>query len=152
MNALNGDGPATPRQGTGAGSERSHPKDTAARRRAQAGRARPHRTGRGSSDHPGRSTCRDSDARHAAPPPAKFQPDAETRRTRRCEIVELLRERGEGGLTRLDCPRYLALSMPARICELRKLGYSIESVPEQVGHATMARYVLHGEPGEKADP
>ena len=41
MDAPNGSGPATPRQGTGAGSESSHPKGTAVRRRAQAGRARP---------------------------------------------------------------------------------------------------------------
>ncbi len=110
------------------------------------------KTAPGPSGHPLGRNRRRSNKRHAAPPARKFQPNAEKRQTRRREIVELLRERGEGGLTRLDCPRYLALSMPARICELRKSGYSIESVPEQVGHATMARYVLHGEPNEKTDP
>lgn len=110
------------------------------------------KTAAGPSGHPRGRKRRRSNEQRAAPPSSKFQPNAAKRQTRRREIVELLRERGEQGLSRLDAPRYLALSMPARICELRKLGYSIETVPEQVGHATMARYVLHGEPDEKADP
>ncbi len=114
--------------------------------------ASPRKTATRPSGHPRGRNRRRSDERHAAPQARKFQPNAAKRRTRRREIVELLRERGEGGVTRLDCPTYLVLSMPARICELRKAGYEIETIPERVDHATVARYVLHGEPDEKADP
>ncbi len=74
--------------------------------------ASPRKTAPGPSGHLRARNRRRSNKRHAAPPTGKFQPNAAKRQTRRREIVELLRERGEGGVTRLDCrnrPAFLTL-------------------------------------------
>ena len=57
-------------------------------------------------------------------------------------ILALLRKRGSHGLTRLNAPQYMVLSLPARICELRKLGHLIETQRVRVGDALIARYIL----------
>jgi len=54
-----------------------------------------------------------------------FKPDEETLGRRQKQVLELLKERGPQGATRLDVPDHLALSWAQRICELRRMGYRI---------------------------
>ena len=57
-------------------------------------------------------------------------------------IRQTLRMQGDLGLTRLDAPEYLRLSLPQRISELRAKGYRIDSEHERVGDIRVARYRL----------
>ena len=76
-----------------------------------------------------------------------FEPDNETKASRRKEIIQLLRERGAQGVTKLEAPVHLMLSMSARIAELRKHGYRIDTIREEHG---VGRYVLLAEPTREA--
>jgi Helix-turn-helix domain len=58
-------------------------------------------------------------------------------------VLAKLRSR-KGGITFDDFARGFRLG--ARIFDLRESGYGIETVMEQVGDCTRARYVLRGEP------
>ena len=71
-----------------------------------------------------------------------FKPDEETLGRRQKQVLELLKERGPQGATRLEMPAHFALSWAQRICELRRMGYRIVSKRERVGDSWIARYVL----------
>ncbi len=70
---------------------------------------------------------------------------------RQREVLDLLRERGARGATRLDAPGHLSLSLSQRICELRQMGYRIDTVREEAGDVWIARYVLVEEAGTPCD-
>ncbi len=66
-------------------------------------------------------------------PGSAYRPPKETLARRQREVLELLKERGPRGATRLDAPPDLSLSLSQRICELRQKGYRIDAVREQAG-------------------
>ena len=76
------------------------------------------------------------------PPGSAYRPPKEALARRQREVLDLLKERGPRGATRLDVPPHLSLSMSQRICELRQKGYRIDAVREQAGQVWVARYVL----------
>ena len=76
------------------------------------------------------------------PPGSEFRPSEERLRKRTQQVLELLKERGPRGVTKLDAPSYLSLSLSARVCDLRSKGYRIDTLRERVGDACIARYVL----------
>ena len=75
-------------------------------------------------------------------PGSDYQPPKKALARRQHEVLDLLKVRGAHGATRLDAPGHLSLSFSQRICELRKMGYRIDTVREQVGEVWFARYVL----------
>lgn len=66
------------------------------------------------------------------------------RRNHRERILTLLREHGTAGVRNLELYS-ICLCPPSRICELRKMGYRIETRREGEG---VFRYILRGEPNE----
>ena len=107
------------------------------------------------SPHQARHLGRDSTARRPTPRGAKsprarsdylpghaFMPDEETLSRRQGQVLELLKEHGPEGVTRLEAPDHLMLSWPQRISELRRMGYRIDSKLVCVGDIRVARYVL----------
>ena len=80
-------------------------------------------------------------------PGGAFKPDKRALSRRQDQVLAWLRERGAHGSTRLEAPDQLVLSLPARVSELRKIGYRIDTHRERVGDALMARYTL-----ESCDP
>ena len=76
------------------------------------------------------------------PPGSEFRPSEERLTKRAQQVLELLKERGPRGVTKLDAPSYLSLSLSARVCDLRSKGYRIDTLREWVGDACIARYVL----------
>ena len=71
-----------------------------------------------------------------------FRPSEQTLARRQREVLALLRDRGQRGVTKIDAPPQFSLSLAARISELRQKGYRIDTVPVRVGDARIARYVL----------
>lgn len=79
---------------------------------------------------------------------ADFEPNEEHKTSMRRRVLEVLRGRGPRGVTRLDAPTDLQLSLAQRVSELRSLGYHIASILEQHQSARIARYVLVMEPSD----
>ena len=79
-------------------------------------------------------------------PGAAYRPSKKKLARRQREVLEVLRGVGSKGITRPEAPEYLLLGWSARVSELRRAGYRIDSVPEKVGDVTLARYVLVSEP------
>ena len=75
-------------------------------------------------------------------PGGAFKPDDETLTLLQSQVLAWLRVCGARGGTRIEAPDYLALSLPARVCELRKMGHRIDTKRERVGDAHLARYTL----------
>ena len=71
-----------------------------------------------------------------------YMPDDE--KLSRCKraVLRLLRKHGRDGITRIEAPFHLILSWPARICELRAMGYPIDSKRERFHSSWVARYFL----------
>ena len=87
-------------------------------------------------------SARSRRARSRYQPGSAYRPPEEALARRQREVLDLLRERGPRGATRLDAPPHLSLSLSQRICELRQMGYRIDTVPEEAGDVRIARYVL----------
>ncbi len=81
-------------------------------------------------------------ARSRYRPGSDYRPPEEALARRQGEVLELLKECGSRGVTRLVAPRHLSLSLSQRICELRQKGYRIDSVLERADEGGFARYVL----------
>ena len=75
-------------------------------------------------------------------PGSDYRPPEEALARRQGEVLELLKECGSRGVTRLEAPRLLSLSLSQRIYELRQKGYRIDSVLERADEGGFARYVL----------
>ncbi len=75
-------------------------------------------------------------------PGSEFRPSEESLTKRERQVLELLKERGPRGVTKLDAPSYLSLSLSPRVYDLRSKGYRIDTLRERVGDACIARYVL----------
>ncbi len=75
-------------------------------------------------------------------PGSDYRPPEKALARRQGEVLELLKECGSRGVTRLEAPRHLSLSLSQRICELRQKGYRIVSVQERADEGGFARYVL----------
>ncbi len=75
-------------------------------------------------------------------PGSAFRPDDETLTLLQSQVLAWLRVCGARGGTRIEAPEYLALSLAARICELRKMGHRIDSRIEPFGQSRLARYTL----------
>ncbi len=75
-------------------------------------------------------------------PGSDYRPPEKALARRQGEVLELLKECGSRGVTRLEAPRHLSLSLSQRICELRQKGYRIDSVREHADEGGFARYVL----------
>ncbi len=75
-------------------------------------------------------------------PGSDYRPPEKALARRQGEVLELLKECGSRGVTRLEAPRLLSLSLSQRICELRQKGYRIDSVLEHADEGGFARYVL----------
>ena len=80
--------------------------------------------------------------RSSYPRSSSFRPSEEALARRKKEVLAVLRLRGSRGVTRLDAPEHLRLSLAQRISELRGMGYRINSEPEPVGDTRVARYRL----------
>lgn len=81
-------------------------------------------------------------ARSRYRPGSDYRPPEKALARRQGEVLELLKECGSRGVTRLEAPRHLSLSLSQRICELRQKGYRIDSVRERADEGGFARYVL----------
>ena len=75
-------------------------------------------------------------------PGSDYRPPEEALARCQGEVLELLKECGSRGVTRLEAPRHLSLSLSQRISDLRSKGHRIDSKLERVGDACIARYVL----------
>jgi len=75
-------------------------------------------------------------------PGSDYQPPKKALARRQREVLDLLKVRGAHGATRLDVPGHLSLSFSQRICELRQMGYRIDTLSEQANGVRIARYVL----------
>ena len=75
------------------------------------------------------------------PPGADYLPSEESLARRQEEVLELLKEVGSNGITKLEAPEHLCLGLAARIHELRRRGFRIDTLPEQVGDSRIAKYV-----------
>ena len=75
-------------------------------------------------------------------PGSDYRPPEKALARRQGEVLELLKECGSRGVTRLEAPRLLSHSLSQRICELRQKGYRIDSVLEHADEGGFARYVL----------
>ncbi len=89
-------------------------------------------------------------ARSRYRPGSDYRPPEQALARRQGEVLELLKERGSRGVTRLEAPRHLSHSLSQRICELRQKGYRIDSVREHADEGGFARYVLVEEVRHKA--
>ena len=67
-------------------------------------------------------------------PGSDFMPDEETLARRQEEVLELLKEVSSNGVTKLEAPEHLSLGLSARVHELRRRGFRIDTLPEQVAH------------------
>ncbi len=81
-------------------------------------------------------------ARSRYRPGSDYRPPEKALARRQGEVLELLKECGSHGVTRLEAPRHLSLSLSQRICELRQKGYRIDSVREHADEGGFSRYVL----------
>ena len=81
-------------------------------------------------------------ARSRYRPGSDYRPPEKALARRQGEVLELLKECGSRGVTRLEAPRHLSLSLSQRICELRQKGYRIDSMQERADEGGFARYVL----------
>ncbi len=81
-------------------------------------------------------------ARSRYRPGSDYRPPQEALARRQGEVLELLKECGSRGVTRLEAPQHLSHSLSQRICELRQKGYRIDSVQERADEGGFARYVL----------
>ncbi len=75
-------------------------------------------------------------------PGSDYRPPEEALARRQGEVLELRKESGSRGVTRLEAPRLLSLSLSQRIYELRQKGSRIDSVLEHADEGGFARYVL----------
>ncbi len=75
-------------------------------------------------------------------PGSDYRPPEKALARRQGEVLELLKECGSRGVTRLEAPRLLSHSLSQRICELRQKGYRIDSVREHADEGGFSRYVL----------
>ncbi len=75
-------------------------------------------------------------------PGSDYRPPEKALARRQGEVLDLLSECGSRGVTRLEAPRHLSLSLSQRIFELRQKGYRIDSVLEHADEGGFARYVL----------
>ncbi len=89
-------------------------------------------------------------ARSSYRPGSDYRPPEKALARRQGEVLELLKECGSRGVTRLEAPRLLSLSLSQRIYELRQKGYRIDSVLEHADEGGFARYVLVEEVRHKA--
>ncbi len=76
------------------------------------------------------------------PPGAVFLPSEDSLSRKQAQVLEVLMERGVRGVTKPDAPEHVRLSLAARIFELRRQGYRIDTKPEWLGDSRIARYVL----------
>ncbi len=81
-------------------------------------------------------------ARSRYRPGSDYRPPEKALARRQGEVLDLLKGCGSRGVTRLEAPRHLSLSLSQRICELRQKGYRIDSVQERADEGGFARYVL----------
>ncbi len=95
-------------------------------------------------------SARSRRARSRYRPGSDYRPPQEALARRQGEVLELLKECGSRGVTRLEAPRHLSHSLSQRICELRQKGYRIDTVREEAGDVWIARYVLVEEVRHKA--
>ena len=75
-------------------------------------------------------------------PGSDYRPPEKALARRQGEVLELLKECGSRGVTKLEAPRHLSHSLSQRICELRQKGYRIDSVREHADEGGFSRYVL----------
>ncbi len=75
-------------------------------------------------------------------PGTEYRPSEEKLAKRQGQVLKLLKDRGPRGATCFDAPDHLSHSLSQRICELRQMGYRIDTLREWVGDACIARYVL----------
>ncbi len=95
-------------------------------------------------------SARSPRARSRYRPGSDYRPPEKALARRQGEVLELLKECGSRGVTRLEAPRHLSLSLSQRIYELRQKGYRIDSVLEHADEGGFARYVLVEEVRHKA--
>jgi len=81
-------------------------------------------------------------ARSRYRPGSDYRPPEKALARRQGEVLELLKECGSRGVTKLEAPRHLSHSLSQRICELRQKGYRIDSVREHADEGGFSRYVL----------
>lgn len=75
----------------------------------------------------------------------EYRPSEEKLARRQQQVLELLKARRSHGATVLNAPQHLSWSLAARIHELRKKGYRIETLREPIGDSWIARYVLRND-------
>jgi len=68
--------------------------------------------------------------------------DTLRRLTQKERVLETLRRVGKRGIHSFNIIREISHKAPARISELRKEGWDIQSVPEKLGRAWGCRYIL----------
>lgn len=79
-------------------------------------------------------------------PGAAYQPSEQALSKRLAEVLELLRESGQSGITRLTVPPHLAYSLPQYIHALREKRYVIDTIQLPGRNSRFGQYVLKGEP------
>ena len=87
-------------------------------------------------------SARSPRARSRYRPGSDYRPPEKALARRQGEVLELLKECGSRGVTKLEAPRHLSHSLSQRISELRKKGYRIDSVLEHADEGGFSRYVL----------
>ena len=87
-------------------------------------------------------SARSPRARSRYRPGSDYRPPEKALARRQGEVLDLLKECGSRGVTRLEAPRLLSLTLSQRIYELRKKGYRIDSVREHADEGGFSRYVL----------
>ncbi len=97
-----------------------------------------------------RRSPRSPRARSRYRPGSDYRPPEKALARRQGEVLELLKECGSRGVTKLEAPRHLSHSLSQRICELRQKGYRIDSVREHADEGGFSRYVLVEEVRHKA--
>ncbi len=81
-------------------------------------------------------------ARSRYRPGSDYRPPEKALARRQGEVLELRKECGSRGVTKLEAPRHLSHSLSQRICELRQKGYRIDSELERADEGGFSRYVL----------
>lgn len=76
------------------------------------------------------------------PPPSQFMPSEEHRASLQVQVLELLKECGSAGVTRLEASLHLGLCFPQHIHGLREMGCEIKTEIEEVGRSRLGRYFL----------
>jgi hypothetical protein len=67
--------------------------------------------------------------------------------------LQILKLAGNNGVHSFDLNRQVGtIRAGARVCDLKKKGYSITSIPEKMGDAIGVRYFLNHSPIEKPKP